>query len=25
MRLVISTPAVQRILAITGIDRLLDI
>ena len=25
MRLVVSTPAVQRILAITGIDRLLDI
>jgi anti-sigma B factor antagonist len=25
MRLVVSTPAVQRILALTGIDRLLDI
>jgi anti-sigma B factor antagonist len=25
MRLVVSTPAVQRVLAITGVDRLLDI
>ena len=25
MRLVVSTPAVQRVLALTGVDRLLDI